>query len=95
MDELAEMRKRRMMELKKKIVGKRGPLDKPVVLTDESLDDLIKKDTLVVVDCWAPWCAPCRRIAPVIEELAKQYSGRIIFGKLDVDKPPELPPDTG
>jgi thioredoxin 1 len=41
------------------------------------------------VDCWAAWCAPCRAIAPIVDELAKQYSGKVVFGKLNVDENPE------
>ena len=44
------------------------------------------KTNIVVVDCWAPWCGPCHMIAPVIAELAKDYQGKIVFGKLDVDE---------
>jgi thioredoxin 1 len=44
---------------------------------------------LIVVDCWAAWCAPCRAIAPIVDELAKEYSGKVVFGKLNVDENPE------
>jgi len=49
----------------------------------------VKTYPLVVVDCWAAWCAPCRAIAPVVEQLAKDYSGKVVFGKLNVDENPE------
>jgi thioredoxin 1 len=54
-------------------------------LNDTNFDQMIKEYPMVVVDCWAPWCAPCRIVAPVIEELAKDYQGKITFGKLNVD----------
>ncbi len=55
-------------------------------LTDASFDAAVSEHALLVVDCWAVWCGPCRMVAPVIEELAKDYAGRAAFGKLDVDK---------
>ncbi len=60
-------------------------MDEPVEITDDTFDDIIKENSLVVVDCWAPWCGPCRMIAPVVEELAGEYAGKIVFGKLNVD----------
>lgn len=54
-------------------------------LTDSNFDEAVKKYPLLVVDCWAEWCAPCKMVAPVIEELAEDYQGKITFGKLDVD----------
>lgn len=54
-------------------------------LTDGNFDEVVKKQTLLVVDCWAQWCAPCRMVAPIIEELAEDYRGKITFGKLNVD----------
>ncbi len=55
-------------------------------LTDATFDAAVSEHALLVVDCWAVWCGPCRMVAPVIEELAKDYAGRATFAKLDVDK---------
>ena len=54
-------------------------------LNDANFDQMLKEYPLMVVDCWAPWCAPCRMVAPVVEELARDYQGKIAFGKLNVD----------
>ena len=51
---------------------------------------LATKNTPVMVDFWATWCGPCRMVAPVIEQVAEEYEGRAIVGKVDVDKCPEL-----
>ena len=59
-------------------------------LTDSNFDEAVKKYPLLVVDCWANWCAPCKMVAPVIEELAEAYQGKITFGKLDVDGNPSM-----
>jgi len=64
--------------------------DKPIEITDENFHSYIENNELVVVDCWAPWCAPCRIIAPTIEALAKDYSGKVLFGKLNVDENQEV-----
>jgi len=61
-------------------------LAEPVVVTDASFNDFIKNHPVVVVDCWAPWCPPCRMIAPIVEELARDYAGKVVFGKLNVDE---------
>jgi thioredoxin 1 len=60
----------------------------PFHLTDANFDETIKKNKIVFVDFWANWCGPCRALAPTIVELAKEYSGKIIIGKLDVDENP-------
>lgn len=60
-------------------------------LTDANFNDEVLKSTLpVLVDFWAPWCAPCRAIAPIVEELAAEYKGKVKFGKLDTDQNPVI-----
>ncbi len=61
-------------------------LDKPVDLTDATFKEAVQNYPLVVVDCWAPWCAPCHMVGPVVEGLARDYAGKILFGKLNVDE---------
>ena len=70
----------------KKLMERKNYPKIPVVVTDSDFDTVIKKYPVVVVDCWAAWCAPCRMIEPIIENLAGRYSGKIVFGRLDVDK---------
>ena len=56
-----------------------------IEVNDGNFDDVVKSRPLLVVDCWAQWCAPCRMVAPIIEELAEDYRGKITFSKLNVD----------
>ena len=60
----------------------------PFHVTDANFEETIKKNKLVFVDFWANWCGPCRALAPTVVELAKEYSGKILVGKLDVDENP-------
>ncbi|HDI00914.1 MAG TPA: thioredoxin [Candidatus Bathyarchaeota archaeon] len=62
--------------------------DRPITITDEEFDQVVRSYGLVVVDLWAPWCGPCLVMAPIIEELAKKYAGRVVFAKLNVDENP-------
>ena len=63
----------------------------PLHLTDATFDqDVLKSDKPVLVDFTASWCGPCRMIAPIIEEMAGEYAGRAVIGKVDVDENPEI-----
>jgi thioredoxin 1 len=56
-----------------------------IEITDQNFDSTVKGNPLVVVDCWAPWCGPCRMIGPVIDTLSEEYSD-VTFGKLNTDE---------
>jgi len=59
--------------------------------TDANFDELvIKSGKPVIVDLWAEWCGPCRMLTPIVEEMAKEYEGRAVIGKLNVDDNPEI-----
>jgi thioredoxin 1 len=59
---------------------------KPIAITDDNFDtEVVKSDKPVLIDFWAAWCGPCKMIAPIVEELASEYDGKIKIGKLDVD----------
>ena len=87
LDELEQIREKKLRELKTQMSTPR--IEKPIVVSDRNFDQTVKNYPLIVVDCWAAWCAPCRAIAPIVEELAKEYSGKVVFGKLNVDENPE------
>ena len=62
----------------------------PMVVTDATFGQEVEKSPLpVLLDCWAPWCAPCLMLAPTIEQLAKEMDGRIKVAKLNVDENPQ------
>jgi thioredoxin 1 len=79
-EELEKIRAKKMEEM----MGKQNP--GVVKLNTASFDRFIASDAPVVVDFWANWCMPCRIMAPVMEELANDYAGKALFGKVDVDE---------
>ncbi|MBO5850200.1 MAG: thioredoxin [Paludibacteraceae bacterium] len=54
-------------------------------ITDANLQEVLDNNLLVVMDFWAEWCGPCRMVAPIVDELAEEYSGKVFIGKVNVD----------
>jgi thioredoxin 1 len=89
MDELEEIRKKKMKELldrKKRLDEAKSFPNTAIVITDASFHETIQRFPLVVVDCWAAWCAPCKKIALIIDKLAQELAGKVVFAKLNTDE---------
>jgi thioredoxin 1 len=85
-EELEKIKEKKMAEMKKS-QQKEGV----VKLSSSSFDSFLKETDLpVLVDFWADWCMPCRMMAPVLEELAQEFAGKALFGKLNVDDNPDV-----
>ncbi|GLR72417.1 thioredoxin TrxA [Agaribacter marinus] len=70
--------------------------DKIIALSDEKFEaDVINASGPVLVDFWAEWCGPCKMIAPILDEIADEYEGKLTIGKLNVDDNNETPPKYG
>jgi thioredoxin 1 len=90
LDELEEIKRKKMEQMKKDMNTAAKPSvelpDKPVVVTDATIDAAASQYPIFILDCWAEWCGPCRTIGPIIEQLAKEMKGKVVFGKLNVDE---------
>jgi thioredoxin 1 len=96
-EELERIRKRKLEKMLERVSGRKEgtehasrSLGKPVDLTDDTFTRFVEDNSLVVVDLWAPWCGPCRFVSPIIEEIARDYTGKIAFGKINVDQNPRV-----
>lgn len=89
-DDLEDIKRKKLEQLKERFSEPATPEiefpERPIVVTDGSFSGVIMQYPLVIVDCWAEWCGPCKMIAPVLDELARDYSGKVVFGKLNVDE---------
>lgn len=84
-EELKSIREKKLAEFR----ARKGMDNEPVHVNDNNFEETVKKHSLVLIDFWAPWCGPCRTLAPAIEELNKDYAGKVLFGKLNVDENPQ------
>ncbi|MBS7626389.1 thioredoxin [Candidatus Bathyarchaeota archaeon] len=85
-DELKAIKARKMERL---MEMSRSPSE-PIKISDETFDETIRRNRLVIVDFWAEWCGPCMVLSPVIDQLAKEYAGKVLFTKLNVDENPAV-----
>jgi thioredoxin 1 len=85
-EELRRIREKKLGELEEKKLE----MTAEHVLTDSNFNEIVNQHSLALIDCWAPWCGPCLALAPTIEELAREYAGKVFVGKLNVDDNPRI-----
>jgi thioredoxin 1 len=87
-DELEAIKHKKLAELQKEAATKAmmSSITEPIVLTDSNFASEVSKYPIMLVDFWAPWCGPCRMVSPIIEQLSREYSGKVAFGKVNVDE---------
>ena len=86
-DELEAIKHKKQRSCKKRLhKAMMSSITEPIVLTDSNLQARLQKYPIMLVDFWAPWCGPCKMVSPIIEQLSREYSGRVAFGKVNVDE---------
>jgi thioredoxin 1 len=87
-DELEAIKNKKLAELQKEADTKAmmSSITESLVLTDSNFASEVTKYPIMLVDFWAPWCGPCRMVSPIVEQLSREYSGRVAFGKVNVDE---------
>ena len=89
-EELKILNEKKMKKLQELINEKEQlkNIKEPIVLGDSTFSQTINKFPLTLVDFWAPWCGPCRMMSPIIDEIGKDYLGKLVVGKINVDENP-------
>ena len=87
-EELEAIKHKKLAEFQKEAATKAmmSSITEPIVLTDSNFASEVSKYPIMLVDFWAPWCGPCRMVSPIIEQLSREYSGKVAFGKVNVDE---------
>ncbi len=100
--EIERIKERKMREMEEEIKATKGSgkeglgaIDQPLTMGDNNFVETVRKYPVVVVDCWAPWCGPCKMIAPILNEIAKDYKGKLIVAKLNIDDNSKIPQQYG
>lgn len=90
--DIQEILQKKLNDLQKKISILRtiSQIKSPVIITDDTLKEKLSRYPYMVVDFWAPWCGPCKMLSPIIDQLAIDFTGKIVFGKVNVDENPIL-----
>ena len=95
MDELEEIKKKKMEKMMSEINKPHEPTvelpGKPIIVTDATVDAASNQYPLLILDCWAEWCGPCRMIGPSLEDISKEMDGKLKVVKINIDENPMAP----
>ena len=87
-EEIKVIKQRKMAELQKALASNTAmsSIKEPITLSDSNFKNEVSKYPILLIDFWAPWCGPCKMISPIIEQLAREYTGKVVFGKVNIDE---------